>query len=301
MKPIGWLPCIALVGAVAVTGFAAPVQAQRAAMVSQGKEMAAFFDGPRCAEKVDLLIKGRDIQYFEADRPIAAGLIHGVSLLIRGQCPTLQQISATGKVQDRIVYTGLAEAANDWTIVELGVSKSSGALSGGRKAGSHKGEKQKFQSLGGFVPFPDLLAQAGNNSYLCTRYDSTSSTCAAVSDMSAVSPSGGKLIATSLIKAEGDPTVNFTDATQVRDGFLCINPKKSNVEVKGGKLTPAARSTFEDSFRERAADKGGELCVGYVNEGGQLMAEYFDGEDYSVSERSSVSLFANPPKLRIDE
>ena len=304
MRRINSLPSCLVLGAVAAA-MTIPVvveaQSGRPAMITAKREMAAFFDGPRCADAVKMIFKGKDIKYFKSDQPIAARLINNVATLIRGQCPNANQISARGLVQGKIVYTGIAEAATDWTVVELGVSKNIGSLSGGRVEGSKAGEKEKFKGGEGFLPISELVKLGSGKPFLCTRYDAKTKTCSAITDIGQVSSDGGKIKASSLIKAAGDPVVNFSDNVNSGGGFMCLNPQKSSVAITGGKLSPGARKTMETDFKDRAADKGDEICIGYQRNGEKLFSEYFDKEGYSVAEKSEVTLFAAAPGLRLDE
>ncbi len=279
----------------------AEAQSGKPIMITAKREMAAFLDGPKCAESVKMIFKGKKVEYFQSDQPIAARLIYNIAALIKAQCADVTLISARGIVQDRIVYTGLAEASTDWRVAELGVSNNIGNLSGGRKAGAGAGEKSEFRKNGNFLSLAKIVELGQNTPFICTRYDAATNSCSAITNLGDLTAKGGKIIVSSLIKANGDPELRLTDTVSSNDGFMCLNPQQSTTKVIGGNLSAGARSTMETDFKERAEDKGDEICIGYQKSGDKIITEYFDKDGYSLSSQSEVTLTKTALSLRFDD
>ncbi|HSW26881.1 MAG TPA: hypothetical protein VLJ62_29265, partial [Burkholderiaceae bacterium] len=107
----------------------APAQGLLPFLTTADGAISARFDGARCAEGVRMIFTGRSAESFR-NGPDTARLMNNVTFLLRQQCPTLVRVTARGMADSKIVYSGLAEAATNWEVVELGSGSGSGLLSG---------------------------------------------------------------------------------------------------------------------------------------------------------------------------
>lgn len=269
----------------------------RPIMVTQGREMAAFFQGDSCDSRVGLEFRGKSIEDFKVGNPLAARLMNNVANIIRNQCAEVSVIAADGKVESDIVYSGVAEKATDWRVVEVGSSDndilSSGAVAGGQS-------QSEFAAAEGFVTVSNLVATLERQSYLCEAHDIATNTCRSLTEIKATG-TGFNLI-TSQYRGANGPTAAVTYTGAEDDaGFLCSNPQEAVVNASGGGMSPDGIAELERQLTARARDKGNQVCIGYTYTDSDITTQSFNEDNAAMTQIITIKPFATAPGLRFDD
>lgn len=255
---------IASVGYVAI-GAAARAAPSIPRLVSSDQKLAAFVEGADCQPAVRVRFQAKSEAEFDRATGKAARFIGNVTDLLKSQCPMLTRVSVKGLVGERILYSGVAEAATDWVVVELGSRSGSGILSAGTQG--KQDEKKKFAAAAGFIAAPAIIDVAKTQGIECVGLDAKTKTCLARNHY-AVNGSQIDVTAEYLLNKDGT-IAKATYSPSISQGFLCTDPNKVRVEVSGGKLTEESRTGMKELLIERLRSAGSEFCAGFA---GQLPA-----------------------------
>lgn len=268
-----------------------------------GSEIAARFDGTKCADVVKVSFVASSADHFKSGLPLAGRLLNNATTIIRQQCPILTRVTVRGAAGGRIVYSGLSEAATNWAVVELGSSTSSGLLSSGAAGsrGSGPSAQELYGRASGFLPAPKFAAMLKAAPTLCIRPDANGASCAGINEFEIRSDSDVQ-IAASYRLDEAGATAALTYPAQNKAGFLCTNPKDAKIKVSGGSLTVGGRADMESMLLERIQGAGHETCTGFqAVSSSELNTESFNSEGSSITQRTAARLVTQRPSLRLDK
>lgn len=285
---------------------ALPAQAQivRPFLTTTDGTLSARIDGARCADVVRMTFVGRDADAFRTGFGAAERLMNNVTTLLRQQCPALVRVTSKGLVGTRIVYTGIAETATSWEVVELGAGTGSGLLAGASAAPAAAGGGPLPRDLFGreqaFVAAPKLLEWLRATPHLCVRHDAKANNCAGLNQFESQADGSVRMTASYKLDASGSTAV-LTYPAQNKNGFFCSNPTEARVVVRDGTLTAAGRSDMQAMLLERVQAAGSEICTGYAGTSPQdLNTESFGAAGTSQTQRTPATLLAQRPPLRLD-
>lgn len=269
-------------------------------LVTNGREIAAFFDGAQCAEEVRLAFRARTYEHYSAAQPIAARLMNNVTNIVRRQCAAADRVIAQGYVQGDISYTGIAARETNWRVVEIGAGGSGLASGGVRK---NTGGKTAFAAREGFLTSSDLLEQIGEGGALCEAYDTVTNTCRVITGFEYTSTGTPTMVARQLEDEDGMQAKVSSPFQQSSSGFICVVPTAVNVTVFGGEMGDASRNAVADSLKARIEDVGEEACTGYARDDDGFVSATYDADDLALTENVPLTLFANGsvPSLRFDK
>ncbi len=262
-----------------------------------GREIAAFFDGPQCDARVKLLLRGKSRDSYTSGQTLAAALINAVTLIVRNQCPAVKVVSANGVVDGEKVYTGVADRATNWRVVEVG-SGGSDLLSSGVL--SSEPEKTTFAQSGSFVTAAVLAEKTNSAAYLCDNYQSSSDTCKNLSHLER--HGDGRITITASQYRSDDGTIASIKYESVpsADGFICTNPQEAVITVTEGNMSEDGRAALAEDLTLRIKDRGEEVCFGYQMEGSLLRSQTFDADGYPITQIVEVTAFDKAPQLRFE-
>lgn len=279
----------------------ASAQGVRPLAMTPGGEMAARVDGEKCADRVRLTFLAKSAESYKTSDPTAGRLMNNVTQLLRQQCPILARVNVRGVAQEKLAYSGLAEAATGWGVVELGTTGS--GLLAGRDSSARTGPAARdlFSRGANFLPFARFVDFTKTAPLLCIRPDASGATCAGVNEYSVQGDGSVRIISSYLLDNTGTTAV-LTYPSRNKAGFFCANPSEAQVSVSGGKATAAGRADMQEMLLERVRAAGAEICLGHIGDGPQnLSTESFDADGHSLGQRSTSKLVAQRPALRLDK
>ena len=266
-------------------------------LVTNGREIAAFFDGPQCAVEVQLALRARSYEHFSSSEPIAARLMNNVTNIVRRQCASTERVLAEGYVSGDLSYTGIAAQETDWRIVEVGTG-GSGLIGAGER--SDRGGKSTFSAKDGFVSGGKFLEGPAAGKVLCESYHPETHSCRVLTKFHTLPDGELEMRVRQLEDEDGMEARVTSTVAENPEGFLCSNPLNANVEVVGGAMGDASRAALADSLKARIEDVGTEACIGYASDGTTFTSSTFDSDDLSLSEDAIITLFEVEPSLRYD-
>jgi len=285
--------------AFAASNVAVAQQSERPFFMAKGRTIAAFFEGEKCAETVRTLFKGRNPSVFQDGNPAAGRLMNAVSSLIKQQCDQVQRVTAKGQVDGKTMYNGIAEAATNWLIVELGASKNSNFLGSRIVDKNNPPEQLVFKERNDFLTYANMQADLGNKSVLCGGYDQSSNSCTSATTLINPNSKGSTVRITSQIKGGAIAAIEFLGSAE--NGFLCSNTSDATVSITGGTLTDDGRAEMSVMFTDRWLEYGDRVCVGYVGEADSLKTVSFDENGYQTTSLIDLTSFDSAPKLRLEK
>lgn len=284
-------------GLLACAAVAQAQPLQRPILSTANNRISARLDGPPCGELIRLVFNGADAQDFMAVEQGAASLMNNVTELLRGQCPSVARVSTRGTVAGKVVYTGVAEAATDWEVVELG-SGSGSALLSGRAGSGPSAARRQFATDPGLVPAARFVEWVRATPTLCVR--PSKNTCAGLNQFEVRGDGSLHLTATYQMDANG-AMAQLSYPARPKDEFFCSNPADAKVSVMGGKLTAAGRAEMQSLLLERVQAAGQEVCTGYLgSQPNALQTETFGSNGASQAERTQATLTAQRMPLRYE-
>lgn len=262
-----------------------------------GREIAAFFDGPQCDARVKLLLRGKSRDSYKSGQTLAAALINSVTLILRSQCPAIKVVSANGIVDGEKVYTGVADRATNWRVVEVG-SGGSDLLSSGVL--SSEPEKQTFSQADGFITAAVLNEMTNGAAYLCDSYQAGTNSCKNLSHLER--HGDGKVTITASQYRSEDGTIASIKyaSTPSAEGFICTNPQDAIITVTAGNMSKDGRAALAEDLTLRIRDRGEEVCFGYQSNDGNLTSQTFDADGYPITQIVDVTAFTVAPELRFE-
>ena len=83
--------------------------------------MTAYFDGPQCDTRIQLLFEAGDASAFDEKTTPASRLMGNATRVMSRQCEEVERIVSKGVVNGRVFYNGIAEMATDWELTEVGL------------------------------------------------------------------------------------------------------------------------------------------------------------------------------------
>jgi hypothetical protein len=256
--------------------------------------MTAYFVGANCAKRVEMLFEAKQPNAFdEATTPASRLMSNAVRVLSR-QCTQLERITSKGVIGERILYSGIAEAATEWKLNELGVRSTSGVLS----AEGESGRQEQFAKHADFATYSALSTDLMLNDF-CARPD-TQGTCSSKFVFSNVSPTAAHTTAHYLLDDSG-AEAQLTYPGQETNGFLCSPTSEVDISVVGGELTADGRKDYSSMLRERVQSGGDRICVGFQKASARLLMGTFDSQGRSMGEPVPVSAATASTKLRLDQ
>lgn len=268
-------------------------------LITNGREIAAFFDGAQCAEEVRLAFRARQYEHFSSDQPIAARLMNNVTNVVRRQCAAANRVMAQGYVSGDISYTGIAARETNWRVVEIGAG-GSGLASGGERLDT--GGKSAFAEKDGFASGTQLLQSIGEGSALCEAYDASTNTCRVIT---VFETSGGTptMVARQMEDEDGMEAKVSSPYVESDAGFFCVVPTEVSVTVSGGEMGDASRQAVAESLKARIEDVGDEACTGYASDGDGYVSATYDSDDLALTENVPLTQFSagSIPALRFDK
>lgn len=269
-------------------------------LVTNGREIAAFFDGAQCAEEVKLAFRARQYDHFSSEQPIAARLMNNVTNVVRRQCAAADRVIAQGYVQGDISYTGIAARETDWRVVEIGAGGSGLAAGGERK---DTGGKTSFAASDGFSPGPELISQIGADSALCEAHDMVTNTCRVITIFERSLDGTPIMVARQMEDEDGMEARVSSPYSISSSGFFCVYPAAVSVAVSGGDMGDASRNAVAESLKARIEDVGDEACTGYARDGNGYVSATYDADDLALTESVPLTVFsaAAVPTLRFDK
>lgn len=295
-------PARVVLAAALASAAIAHAQGARPFMTTVDGSMAARVDGPSCADAVRLTFVGRDAEAFRMGLPTAARLMNNATTLLRQQCPTMQRVLTRGVVGSQIMYTGVSEAATNWTVVELGAGTGSALLGGAGAAAAAGGPdaREQFGRDPGFVPASKMLEWLNSAATLCVRPESKDNSCAGLNRFEPQASGVVRMTASYRLDANGSTAVLSYPATD-KSGFFCTDTTATKVEVRDGALTAAGRADMQAMLLERVQASGNEVCTGYSgNAPASLQTESFGADGSSQTQRTAAALVSTRMALRLD-
>lgn len=259
------------------------------------KRITAYFIGPRCGEKVELLLQSDDPDEFIDSRTPASRMMNNASKLLSKQCRDLERILGKGVVDSRVLYSGIAEAASQWQLVEVGARRT-GLLAAGD---SDHGERKRFAGTAGFLRSDQIESEINGRTF-CVNPDPTNS-CTAESSFRAA-PSGMRLRARYLMEETGEEAVLSYPAAHDSNGFLCSATRDVDVEVLGGDLQPKGRAELARLLKEQVVSGGDHICAGFMRDSqSRLVVRTFNEQGSALEDGSPMVPQVAPVRLRLGD
>lgn len=287
-----------------VSASQAEAQIARPFLVTPDKALSAWFDGPQCSPTVRVTFKGRNVDVFKSSTNAAARMMNNVTVVLRQQCPALVRVTTKGVADGKIQYSGIAEAATNWKVVELGSGIGSGILAGGTTTGgrtSGPSARELFTRNTSFVPMQQFLEWARSAPTLCVRPDANFVSCTGLSEFSKTNEDNVLVTTHYKLDEEGSTAVLAYPATN-KMGFFCTQPIDAKVQVKGGKMSKDGRADMESLLLERIKGAGNEICTGYQGKNAKdLVTASFDNDGNTQTQATAAVLLNTRPQLRLDK
>ncbi len=266
--------------------------------------MSARIDGASCGEQVRMTFVGKEAEVFRNGNETPSRLMNNVTTLLRQQCPALVRVSSRGVVKDRIVYSGIAEAATKWEVVELGGGTGNALLGNAAAASASNGGPTAMELFGrdrAFVPAPKILEWLKIAPNLCVRFDPKAGDCAGLNQFLPAADNTIGMTASYRLDASGS-IAELSYPARNKQGFFCTRPADAIVAVKSGNLSAGGRAEMRVLLLERIQAAGAEVCTGYSGTSPQALdTESFGAEGASQAQRSAAVLMAQRPPLRLDK
>lgn len=269
----------------------------------------SFYDGPSCAETVKTNFRAKYVGSFTSstdDESLTARIMNNVARIIRTQCGQASLIRATGKISfeqngekvEKTVYSGVADKATDWLVVEVGVRNSGGFLSTSTRNGEEP-ELPAYLKQSSFLKYGDMQASISDAPILCTNHNASQNTCTLVTEFKDKTESGSTMVTRQMLDDEG-AIGEVTLSGTVSDGLWCGNPQEAIVTATGGNLTAGSKSqqAMEEMLLERVQDNGNQVCVGYAKTSNGLTTTQFDADGFQLYAEMPLTAMAAAPSLR---
>lgn len=255
--------------------------------------MTAYFDGPQCAERIQLLFEGNSADAFKESVTPASRLMKNATRVMSRQCDQVERIVSKGVFEDRILYNGIAEAATEWDLVEIGVRSSGVAVA----ATSDEDEQAGFVSSDDFVSLADISDEVDQSSY-CADPDADG-TCIAAASFSATD-AGMDIMARYLVDEDGvEAVVMYPGVDQ--DGLVCSATADVTVTVEGGNLSEDGRAEYAEQLRERLVSGGESTCSGFQKIDDTLTLANFDDQGRKLGDPLELEENEGDITLRLEE
>lgn len=279
---------------------ALPALAERPILTSEDKSIAAFLDGPGCADTVKTIFRAKKADAFASGNLTAGRLMNNITALVSKSCPSVTLVRTTGIVDNRKVYSGVADAETGWEIVEYGLRNSGGFIASSHNVGDTP-DLPDYLAASSYTTFGDVVQLASTSPFLCTNHDAASGTCTLITTFENATASGATMVTRQLIDDDGAVgTVTLSGETE--DGLWCGNPQEATVVAAGGKLAEGSKSqaAMEEMLLERVQDAGEKVCVGYAMSNGKLTTTQFDGGGFQLFSAMQITPQTSESALRRD-
>lgn len=280
-------------------------------LVTKDQSMAAFVEGPACAQSVKMNFFSQDADAFarqDGDAPSTASrLMNNVTSLVRQTCPSVDMVRSAGKVvitggsapETKTVYTGIADKASSWTVLELGARNSGGLLNAGPRTGETP-ELPDFLASPTFEQFNAVQTLMANGETQCTNFDSSTETCTLLTTFELDESGALTMVTQQLVDEHSDAVGTARVPGNVSNGLWCGDPNAATVVATGGDLVPgsAKQVAMGEMLLERLQDVGDEVCVGYERADSGLKTIQFDDEGFQLFSAMDASIFDTAKALR---
>ncbi|WP_341021740.1 hypothetical protein [Brevundimonas diminuta] len=259
--------------------------------------MTAHAIGPRCGARVQVLISGREVGFFQGAAPQVLTLIQGLRSALTLECPQMQRLVVRGAINDAPIYSAIAEASQRWNILVMPASQLDAAaaapIAQGRTGPTPRDMLRRSPQ---FVSADSILRQTATP-VICYAPSTNGEVCESairLTDANATSATGALRMP---LEANGAEAV-ITSRAVVKDGLLCNSNANAQIEVRGGALSSAARQELVELVRERFRSAG-EVCSGFSSRsGGGLQATSFNAAGQQLQQPTAIRTVARDPQLR---
>lgn len=262
-----------------------------------GTNLTAYAIAPVCATRVAVTIVGKDPALFSGGVSPAARFFGGVRAGHSLACPQMTRMVAKGVIDDRIMFSGMADRSNDWEAVILGSNLLDAATED--KLGKQTGpsDQARLASSPGFTDAAAVFSKARTTPYLC--FNGSAGGCEVVSQWRQKG-AGIEVENRYRLSRSGTQAIVTTPA-RMSGGMLCATTSESVVAVEDPRISADARADYVQQMTERVRQNG-RVCNGFQGAiTGQMNASLFGPNGRTLGKPSTLRLLSAMPALAVPQ